>query len=40
MPSAPARLKAIRLSITHDSGSHLLAIAARSIEYSPETWYT
>jgi hypothetical protein len=38
MPSAPARLKATRLSITQDSGSQPLAIAARSIEYSPETW--
>jgi len=38
MPSAPARLKAIRLSITQDSGSQPLAIAPRSIEYSPDTW--
>jgi len=38
MPSAPARLKAIRLSITQDSGNQPLAIAARSIEYSPDTW--
>jgi len=38
MPSAPARLKASRLSITHDSGSQPLPMAARSIEYSPDTW--
>jgi len=38
MPSAPARLKASSVSITHDSGSQPLAIAARSIEYSPDTW--
>jgi hypothetical protein len=38
MPSAPARLNAIKVSITQDSGSQRLAIAARSIEYSPETW--
>jgi hypothetical protein len=37
MPSAPARLNASSVSITQDSGSQPLAIAARSIEYSPET---
>jgi hypothetical protein len=37
MPSAPARLKAIRLSMTQDSGNHPFAIAARSIAYSPDT---
>jgi len=38
MPSAPARLKAIRLSMMQDCGNQPLPIAARSIAYSPDTW--
>jgi hypothetical protein len=39
MPSAPARLKAIRLSSTTLSpSSQPLAAAAISIAYSPDTW--
>jgi hypothetical protein len=37
MPSAPARLNASSASITQDSGSQPLPIAARSIAYSPDT---
>jgi hypothetical protein len=38
MPSAPARLKATSDSMMQASGSQPLAIAARSIAYSPDTW--